>query len=339
MKARSSRLQYFNGFCSLQATFKDTSTAPAQAVAAIDLHERGPSEILETEDQRSWREYGEASIKLLIRAKRLEKEKHEVVKEFLTQAVHNCVRFNSCSKDNICQGLRDFIDFLREAYSLSLATVCEASVVIILGCHTLEGLELLWRDCRSGHLGKVAERYLVTEEIKRKLNLTIRLKTVIEEENYSNCRKALMKRPRTSSGKINSTLEPQQLVRIGGKNDPFEEPLRTVSADSYGNNMVDTNKRVRGRFDFLLDGDRQIIPERSCGLVLFAHVKYIPVRYLLKPQRLWKLQRVITHDYLQKYAVEIKSYGCGAYVLKPTKPVTLETFIQMLRWLPWVKLY
>ena len=39
-------------------TFVETSTAPAQAIAAIDLREQGPSAIVETEVQRYWRECG-----------------------------------------------------------------------------------------------------------------------------------------------------------------------------------------------------------------------------------------------------------------------------------------
>ena len=138
-------------------------------------------------------------------AKSLEKEKQESVEEMLTSAVHNDVRFNSCSKDNIRQGLRDFTDYLDKEYSLSLVAVHEGSVVIILGCHTLEGFELLWKDYRSGHLDEVAERYLATEEIKRKLKL----------DNYSNCRKALMKLPSTSSGEYKQKVREIQLCCTG----------------------------------------------------------------------------------------------------------------------------
>ncbi|XP_015762350.1 PREDICTED: uncharacterized protein LOC107341454 isoform X4 [Acropora digitifera] len=186
---------------------EETSTAPAQGIAAINLHEQGASAIVETEVQRYLRECGEAIVKLLIVGKSLEKEKQEVVEEMLTQAVHNYVRFNSCSKDDPCQGLKAFTEYLTQAYALSLLAVCEGSLVIILGCHTLKGLELLWRDYRSGHLDEVAERYLATEEVKRKLNLvTICLKTVIEEDNYSNCRKALMKRPSRISGEYKQNV-------------------------------------------------------------------------------------------------------------------------------------
>ena len=56
----------------------------------------------------------------------------------------------------------------------------------------MDSLELLWNDSLSGHLDKVAERYLVTDEMKKRLNLeTINLKTTIEEENYLKCRKVL----------------------------------------------------------------------------------------------------------------------------------------------------
>ena len=82
-----------------------------------------------------------------------------------------------------------------------LVTLKKSSVIIILDCPTLESLKLLWRDYHSGHLDKVAERYLVTDKIKKRLNLeTICLKTIIEKENYLNCKKALMRLQSTTSG-------------------------------------------------------------------------------------------------------------------------------------------
>ena len=68
-----------------------------------------------------------------------------------------------------------------------------SSLIIIFKCQSLKSLELLWIDYLCGHLDKMAEQYLVTEEVKAKLNLeTIRVKTTIEEENYLNCRKVLV---------------------------------------------------------------------------------------------------------------------------------------------------
>ena len=89
--------------------------------------------------------------------------------------------------------LRDFLEFLKEAYKVFLRALNKGSLIISLNCKTLKGLDQLWKDYLSGHLNKVAERYLVTDKMKRKLKLRkINLKTTIEEQNYLNCRKVLL---------------------------------------------------------------------------------------------------------------------------------------------------
>ena len=89
--------------------------------------------------------------------------------------------------------LRDFLEFLKEAYKVFPHALNVGSLIISLNCKTLKGLDQLWKDYLSGHLNKVAERYLVTDEMKTKLNLRkINLKTTIEEQNYLNCRKVLL---------------------------------------------------------------------------------------------------------------------------------------------------
>ena len=86
-----------------------------------------------------------------------------------------------------------FFQHLKDHLNLSLVTIGKGSLEIIVHCPTLESLEHLWRDYLSGHLSEVAERYLVTDEIKRKLDLdTVRLKITIAKENYLMCRKALV---------------------------------------------------------------------------------------------------------------------------------------------------
>ena len=96
-----------------------------------------------------------------------------------------------------CDGLGAFILYLTNTYNVALASVGLGSLVIEVLCPTLESLESLWDDYRAGHINEVAENYLVTDEIKRKLNLeTVILKTTIEEENYLICKEAFMKKPR-----------------------------------------------------------------------------------------------------------------------------------------------
>ena len=109
-------------------------------------------------------------------------------------------------------GVRELLEFLETSYSVSLRALKVSSLIISLNCKTLKGLDQLWNDYLSGHLNKVAERYLVTDEIKMKLNLrTINLKTTIEEENYLKCRKVLME----SSGEYQCIFLYNIMGRVG----------------------------------------------------------------------------------------------------------------------------
>ena len=90
-------------------------------------------------------------------------------------------------------GVRALIEFLESGYNQSQVAINVGSLIITLNCKTLKGLDQLWYDYLSGHLNKVAERYLVTDEMKTKLNRRkINLKATIEEQNYLNCRRVFM---------------------------------------------------------------------------------------------------------------------------------------------------
>ena len=138
-----------------------------------------------------------SAINLLIDANNtLDEEEKGLVKEMLTQLVQTC---DDQSRD--FRGLKSFNYNLIKTYKVLVLNVCEGSIVVSLRCPTLESLEHLWSDYRSGDLDKLAERYLLTEEFKKKLNLeTSYLTTYIDEENYLNCKKALMGLPGTCSG-------------------------------------------------------------------------------------------------------------------------------------------
>ena len=138
-------------------------------------------------------------IKLLIEPKTLEKEKKEAIKEMLTQIVQAYDEGSDHSRD--WRYLKSFTDNLIKTYEVLVLTVCKGSIVISLRCPTLESLEHLWSDYRSGDLDKLAERYLVTDDMKEKLKLEKSyLKVTIDEENYLNCKRALMELPSTCSG-------------------------------------------------------------------------------------------------------------------------------------------
>ena len=93
----------------------------------------------------------------------------------------------------VLSGVGDFLKHLELIYNVSCVTFNLGSLIISLDCKTLKGLVKLWNDHLSGLLNKVAKKHLVTFEMMKNLSLgTINLKTIIDEENYLNCRKILM---------------------------------------------------------------------------------------------------------------------------------------------------
>ena len=110
----------------------------------------------------------------------------------LAKEVQTHAKFQDHSTDKL-KGVGKLTVAMVTNYGLLFEDFEMSSLIIIFKCQSLKSLELLWSDYLSGHLDKMAERYLVTDEVKEKLNLeTIRVKTTIEEENYLNCKKVLL---------------------------------------------------------------------------------------------------------------------------------------------------
>ena len=113
----------------------------------------------------------------------------------LRQQLKVYLEHNNRNKLSTASGLSDFVKHLENTYQFSLTTVGEGSLVIKGQCPDLQSLESLWNDYCSGVLNEAAERFLVTDDMKKEINLvTIRLKTIIEEESYLTCKKALMEK-------------------------------------------------------------------------------------------------------------------------------------------------
>ena len=72
----------------------------------------------------------------------------------------------------------------------------EDSLRLAVKCNNLEGLERLWEDYHSGRLNEIAEKYLVTDEIKRRFHVeSVNLATTIQEEDYLACKEFLSSKP------------------------------------------------------------------------------------------------------------------------------------------------
>ena len=105
------------------------------------------------------------------------------------------MKYNKKNKLSTASGLSDFLKHVEDAYNLALTSVGMGSLLIEGQCPDLQSLESLWNDYYSGVLNEAAERFLVTDDMKKEINLvTLRLKTIIEEESYLTCKKALMEK-------------------------------------------------------------------------------------------------------------------------------------------------
>ena len=138
--------------------------------------------------------FSENLVKCIISAPALQAEKQRLLEEMLALQVKTFAEFQDHSSDKQ-KGVGAMTEAIIHGYGLLVKDVQMGSLIIIFDCQSLDSLEHLWSDYLSGHLDKMAEQYLLTSEMKEKLNLeTISLKTTIAEENYQQCRKALSER-------------------------------------------------------------------------------------------------------------------------------------------------
>ena len=122
----------------------------------------------------------------------LSSELEDVVDRMLRQQLEAYLKYNKRTKLSTATGLSDFVNHLENIYNISVTSVGMGSLVIEGQCPDLQSLERLWKDYHSGVLNEAAESFLVTDEIKREINLeTVKLKTIIEVDNYLICKKAL----------------------------------------------------------------------------------------------------------------------------------------------------
>ena len=128
-----------------------------------------------------------------ITTRELSSEQEDVVDTMLRQQLKVYLEHNNRNKLSTASGLSEFVKHLEDIYNLNLTSVGEGSLVIKGQCPDLQSLESLWNDYCSGVLNEAAERFLLTDVMKKEINLeTLRLKTIIEEESYLTCKKALM---------------------------------------------------------------------------------------------------------------------------------------------------
>ena len=78
-----------------------------------------------------------------------------------------------------------FISYLKMKLGVDVEDYRLGSLVLTVSCSSLEVLEALWKEYRTGHLNNVVQASLVTAEVLEKLDLgEVKLRTIISEEDY-----------------------------------------------------------------------------------------------------------------------------------------------------------
>ena len=105
-----------------------------------------------------------------------------------------CERLFWSMSPSTTEGFNQLLSHLTEAKGVLLVSKDTGSLIIRVACPSLEILENLWSDYRSGQLEKQAESCLVTEDFLREFNLKeVKLRVEMSEEEYETCHHELMK--------------------------------------------------------------------------------------------------------------------------------------------------
>ena len=87
------------------------------------------------------------------------------------------------------------ITYLKLKLGVDVQSYRLGSFVITVSCSSLEVLEALWNEYRTGRLNEVVQDALVTEEVLEKLELIeVKLRTIISEEDYLSYKEFLKNR-------------------------------------------------------------------------------------------------------------------------------------------------
>ena len=100
-----------------------------------------------------------------------------------------------------------FFKYLKGKLNVFVRHLDVGSLLITVECSSLEILEGLWKDYKSGNLTQVAQETLITAEVLEKLELAeVRLKTVIAQEEYENGRQIFLGNPGKSKSTSSSSF-------------------------------------------------------------------------------------------------------------------------------------
>ena len=85
--------------------------------------------------------------------------------------------------------LKEFVDYMENFRNVIVVGVKTGSLIFTLSCGSVQILDKLWEDYKTGRLNKIAQSYLVTNDVLREFGLSsLKLTSNIKEEDYRACR-------------------------------------------------------------------------------------------------------------------------------------------------------
>ncbi|XP_078351394.1 uncharacterized protein LOC144636134 isoform X2 [Oculina patagonica] len=124
----------------------------------------------------------------------------------------------------------DFLKYLIDVRKLLFVDAQQGSLIITVECGSLEILEELWKDYRSGHLNEMAQKHLITKDILKEFDLTeVKLMTTILQEEYLACRQYFLQSAVPSPTKSATDFNRPQVEASGQENQVPIEPEESKS--------------------------------------------------------------------------------------------------------------
>ena len=115
-----------------------------------------------------------------------------------TNEVLNAIAYKYAHSEEpfVLEGFLTFVDHLERMRRLLVIDAHVDCLIVTVRCSSLQILDELWEDYRTGHLNEMAQKYLVTKEILKKFGLIeLKLMTTIVEEEYRACRQYFLQWP------------------------------------------------------------------------------------------------------------------------------------------------
>ncbi|XP_022809254.1 tripartite motif-containing protein 2-like [Stylophora pistillata] len=129
-------------------------------------------------------------VKIKVSLDQIDLKKEEKFNQHLVEQISMLMEYNTFSPSG---GVGKFIEYIRNVHNLLIKSLGLGCLEIQVECLTLESLEGLKNDYCSGDLNEMAEKFILTDEVREELDLNdVSFKTTIKREDYLACRKSFL---------------------------------------------------------------------------------------------------------------------------------------------------